>query len=222
MNRAAEIVDVYAEIGLRGIFLRPISPYGFALRRRGGAGYEVSQWLEFYEAGLARIAELCSQGVPMMEIYASIIARKMLTNTDPGYVDLTSPAGIGIGAIVYNYDGDVYASDEGRMLAEMGDRTFRLGNVHDSSYADIMLSDSLLNPLMESVTLSAPMCSTCAFEPYCGADPVFHHATAGDFLGHKAMSAFCQRNMGVFTLLLRKMRDDPNFLDLMRQWAGHV
>ena len=222
MNRAAEIVDVYAELGLRGIFLRPISPYGFALRRRGGAGYEVSQWLEFYEAGLARIAELCSQGVPMMEIYASIIARKMLTNTDPGYVDLTSPAGIGIGAIVYNYDGDVYASDEGRMLAEMGDRTFRLGNVHDSSYADIMLSDSLLNPLMESVTLSAPMCATCAFEPYCGADPVFHHATAGDFLGHKAMSAFCQRNMGVFTLLLRKMRDDPSFLDLMRQWAGHV
>jgi His-Xaa-Ser system radical SAM maturase HxsB len=222
MNRAAEIVDVYAELGLRGIFLRPISPYGFALRRRGGAGYEVSQWLEFYEAGLARIAELCSQGVPMIEIYASIIARKMLTNTDPGYVDLTSPAGIGIGAIVYNYDGDVYASDEGRMLAEMGDRTFKLGNVNDSSYADIMLSDTLLDPLMESVTLSAPMCSTCAFEPYCGADPVFHHATAGDFLGHKAMSAFCQRNMGVFTLLLRKMRDDPSFLDLMRQWAGHV
>ncbi|HEY1623854.1 MAG TPA: His-Xaa-Ser system radical SAM maturase HxsB [Streptosporangiaceae bacterium] len=222
MNRAAEIVDVYAELGLRGIFLRPISPYGFALRRRGGAGYEVSQWLEFYESGLARIAELCSQGIPMMEIYASIIAKKMLTSTDPGYVDLTSPAGIGIGAIVYNYDGDVYASDEGRMLAEMGDRTFRLGNVHDCSYADIMLSESLLDPLMESVTLSAPMCSTCAFEPYCGADPVFHHATTGDFLGHKALSAFCQRNMGVFTLLLRKMRDDPNFLDLMRQWAGHV
>src|SRR5580698_2058242 len=219
MNRAAEIVDVYAELGLRGIFLRPISPYGFALRRRGGAGYEISQWLEFYEAGLARIAELCSQGVPMMEIYASIIARKMLTNTDPGYVDLTSSAGIGIGALVYNYDGDVYASDEGRMLAEMNDRTFRLGNVHDSSYADIMLSDSLLDPLMESVTLSAPMCATCAFEPYCGADPVFHHATAGNFLGHKAFSAFCQRNMGVFTMLLRKMRDDPYFLDLMRQWA---
>jgi uncharacterized protein len=219
LNRAAEIVDLYAELGLRGVFLRPISPYGFALRRRGGAGYEVSQWLEFYQAGLERITELCSQGVPMMEIYASIIAKKMLTNSDPGYVDLTSPAGIGIGALVYNYDGDVYASDEGRMLAEMNDRTFRLGNVHDSSYADLMLSDSLLDPLMESVTLSAPMCSTCAFEPYCGADPVFHHATAGNFLGHKAFSAFCQRNMGVFTMLLRKMCDDPYFLDLMRQWA---
>ena len=219
LDRAAEIIDTYAELGLRGVFLRPISPYGFALRGRGGANYDVTRWLEFYAAGLERIIELNRQGVPMVEIYASVIAKKMLTNTDPGYVDLTSPAGIGIGALVYNYDGDIYASDEGRMLAEMGDRTFRLGNVHDSSYADVMFSDGLLGPLMDSVTLSAPMCATCAFEPYCGADPVFHHATAGDFTGHKALSTFCQRNTGVFTLLLRKMRDDPYIRDLMWRWA---
>jgi uncharacterized protein len=219
LDQAAEIIDTYAELGLRGVFLRPISPYGFALRGRGGANYGVNRWLEFYSAGLERIIELNRQGVPMVEIYASIIAKKMLTNTDPGYVDLTSPAGIGIGALVYNYDGDIYASDEGRMLAETGDRTFRLGNLQSSSYSDVMLSDSLLRPLMDSITLSAPMCATCAFEPYCGADPVFHHATAGDFTGHKALSAFCQRNTGVFTLLLKKMRDDPYFAELMRRWA---
>ena len=219
LDRAAEIIDVYADLGLRGVFLRPISPYGFALRGRGGAKYDVSRWLQFYTAGFDRIIELNRQGVPMVEMHASIIAKKMLTNNDPGYVDLTSPAGIGIGALVYNYDGDVYASDEGRMLAEMGDRTFRLGNVHDSSYADIMLSDDLLRPLMESIALSAPMCATCAFEPYCGADPVFHHATAGDFTGHKALSAFCQRNTGLFTLLLTRMRDDPYTRDLLRRWA---
>jgi uncharacterized protein len=219
LDRAAEIIDCYAKLGLRGVFLRPISPYGFALRRRGGANYDVRRWLEFYAAGLDRIIELNRVGVPMVEIYASIIARKMLTNTDPGYIDLASPAGIGIGAMVYNHDGDIYASDEGRMLAEMGDHTFRLGNVHESEYADVLLSDGLLRPLMESLTLSVPMCSTCAFEPYCGADPVFHHATAGDFIGHKALSAFCQRNMGVFTLLLRRMRDDRYARDLIRRWA---
>jgi uncharacterized protein len=219
LGRPAEIIDAYAELGLRGVFLRPISPYGFALRNRGGANYDVDRWLEFYAVGLERIVELNRQGIPMVEMYASIIAKKMLTNTDPGYVDLTSPAGIGIGALVYNYDGGIYASDEGRMLAEMGDRTFMLGNVHSSSYSDIMLSDSLIGPLMESITLSAPMCTTCAFEPYCGADPVFHHATMGDFTGHKALSAFCRRNTGVFTLLLRKMRDDPYFRDLLWRWA---
>ena len=134
LGRAAEIIDTYAGLGLRGVFLRPISPYGFALRSCGGANYDVGRWLEFYTAGLDRIVELNRQGVPMVEIYASIIAKKMLTNADPGYVDLTSPAGIGIGALVHNYDGDIYASDEGRMLAEMGDRTFRLGTAHESSY----------------------------------------------------------------------------------------
>jgi uncharacterized protein len=219
LGRAAEIIDSYAELGLRGVFLRPISPYGFALRGRGGANYGIDRWLEFYASGLERVVDLNRQGLPMVEIYASIIAKKMLTNADPGYVDLASPAGMGIGALVYNYDGDIYASDEGRMLAEMGDQTFRLGNAFDSSYADIMLSDSLLRPLTESITLSAPMCATCAFEPYCGADPVFHHATMGNFTGHKALSAFCHRNMGVFTLLLRKMRDEPYFSALMRRWA---
>jgi uncharacterized protein len=219
LDRPEEIIDTYARLGLRHVFLRPISPYGFALRRRAGAGYGVARWLAFYEAGLDYVIELNRRGLPMVENYAAVVAKKMFTNDDPGYVDLTSPAGIGLGALVYNYDGDVYASDEGRMLAEMNDHTFRLGNVARSSYADIMLGEELLNPLEQSLTLSAPMCSTCAFEPYCGADPVFHHATMNDVVGHKALSAFCQRNMGVFTAILRRVRDDDFARDLLRRWG---
>jgi uncharacterized protein len=219
LGRATEIIDTYLALGLHHIFLRPISPYGFALRRRGGAGYDVRRWLEFYETGLDYIIDLNRRGVPVVETYSAIVAKKMFTNDDPGYVDLTSPAGIGLGALVYNYDGDVYASDEGRMLAEMGDHTFRLGNVRDDGYADIMLSEKLLDPLEQSLTLSAPMCSTCAFEPYCGADPVFHHATMNDFTGQKTMSAFCQRNMGVFTAILRRTREDDFARQLFWRWA---
>ncbi len=145
----------------------------------------------------------------------------MLTNDDPGYVDLTSPAGIGIGAIVYNYDGDVYASDEGRMLAEMGDKTFRLGNLHEDSYEEIMLSEALLAPLEESFTLSAPMCQDCAFEPYCGADPTYHHATAGDYVGRKPTSGFHRRNSAIFRLLLDRYEGDPETRALFRTWASH-
>ena len=82
-----------------------------------------------------------------------------------------------------------------------------------------MLSEQLLQPLEQSLTLSAPMCSTCAFEPYCGADPVFHHATMNDFVGQKTMSAFCQRNMGVFTAILCRTRDDDFARQLFWRWA---
>jgi uncharacterized protein len=221
LGRVREIIDTYVGQGLTSIFLRPLSPYGFAIKTKSFAAYDVEGWLPFYEEGLEYILELNAQGVPMVEQYARIILRKMFTNDDPGYVDLTSPAGIGIGAIVYNYDGDVYASDEGRMLAEMGDKTFRLGNLHDDSYEQIMLSEPLLRALDESFAASAPMCSDCAFEPYCGAEPVYHHATMGDYVGRKPLSGFCRRNMAIFKLLLDRYESDPQARALFRTWAGH-
>jgi His-Xaa-Ser system radical SAM maturase HxsB len=220
LDRAREIIDCYLEQGLTEIFLRPLSPYGFAVKTKSYSAYDAERWLDFYREGLAYVLELNAQGVDFTERFAAIVLKKMLTNEDPGYVDLTSPAGIGIGAIVYNYDGDVYASDEGRMLAEMGDQTFRLGNVHSDSYEEIMLSDALLDPLEESFTLSAPMCSDCALEPYCGADPVFHHATAADFVGRKPLSAFCRRTMAVSELLLERYESDPQARGVFLEWAG--
>lgn len=218
LDQPEAIIDAYVELGLSSVFLRPISPYGFATRLRGGGRYDTDRWLDFYRRGLAHVIELNRQGVPVTELYAAIIAKKMFTNEDPGYVDLTSPSGIGIGGIVYNYDGSVYASDEGRMLAETGDQTFRLGSVFDE-YQTLMTSNQLLNPLWESFTLSVPKCDQCAFEPYCGADPTYHHAMAGDFAGHKTLSAFCQRNTGLFTHLLTLATDDPYSRELLWKWA---
>lgn len=219
LEQPEAIIDAYVELGLSGIFLRPISPYGFALRLRGGGQYDARRWLDFYRRGLAHIVELNRAGTPMTEIYAAIIAKKMFSNDDPGYVDLTSPAGMGIGGIVYNYDGGIYASDEGRMLAETGDETFRLGTVADS-WSELMSSNKLLGPLWESYTLSSPGCDQCAFEPWCGSDPTFHHATMGDFTGHKAFSAFCTRNMGIFTHLVELADADPFVRDLLWEWGN--
>jgi His-Xaa-Ser system radical SAM maturase HxsB len=219
LERVREIVDCYVDQGLREIFLRPVSPYGFAAKTKAHVHYDADRWLSFYEEGLDYILELNRRDVPILERFAAIVLRKMLTNDDPGYVDLTSPSGIGIGAIVYNYDGDVYASDEGRMLAEMGDTTFRLGNVHEDTFEQLLLSDALLAPLDESITLSAPMCSDCAFEPFCGADPVYHHATSGDYLGRKPDSAFCRRNTGVFKLLLDLYETDDLARTVFLDWS---
>jgi His-Xaa-Ser system radical SAM maturase HxsB len=221
LGRVREIVDTYVGLGLTSLFLRPLSPYGFAIKTKSFAAYDVERWLPFYEEGLDYIIELNRTGVPMVEQYAATILKKMLTNDDPGYVDLTSPAGIGIGAVVYNYDGEVYASDEGRMLAEMGDKTFRLGNLHEDSYEEIMLCEALLRPLEESFTLSAPMCQDCAFEPYCGADPTYHHATEGDYVGRKPTSGFHRRNSAIFRLLLDRYESDRETRALFQTWASH-
>ena len=219
-GRVRDIVDEYVAQGFRGIFLRPMSPYGFAVKTKWFKAYDADEWLEFYFAGLDYILSLNRSGYAFTEFYAATILAKMLTPFEPGFVDLRSPAGIGIAAIVYNYDGDVYASDESRMLAEMGDKTFRIGNVHRDRYEDIILSDALLDPIEESFAASVPMCSDCAFEPFCGADPVFHHATQGDFVGRKPLSAFCERNMSIFRRLIKLMRNDDDARRIFVRWAN--
>lgn len=213
------IIDEYVQQGFHSIFLRPLSPYGFAVKTKSYVAYDVESWLSFYKRGLAHIIDINRDGRFFVEDYAAIILSKMLTPFGSGYVDLASPAGMGIGAVVYNYDGAVYASDEARMLAEMHDETFKLGNVHADTYEDIFLSDQLLDPLEASVANSVPMCSDCAFEPYCGADPVFHYATQGDVVGRKPTSAFCQRNMAIFRHLITLMEDSADVRRIFRSWA---
>jgi His-Xaa-Ser system radical SAM maturase HxsB len=214
-----QIIDEYVGQGFRSIFLRPLSPYGFAARSGHFARYDSERWLEFFKEGLEYILDINRKGYALAETYSAIVLRKMLTPQNPGYVDLQSPAGMGISGVVYNYDGDVYASDEARMLAEMGDKTFRLGNVLQDDYRAIFLSDALLDPLEASVAESVPICADCAFVPYCGADPVYHHATQGDAVGRRLTSGFCHRNIGIFRHLITLMEDSPKDREVLLRWG---
>ena len=220
LPQVKSIIDEYLRLGFEGIFLRPLSPYGFAIKTKKYRSYNTERWLEFYKEGLSYIIELNKVGVRFTEHYTSLILTKMLTSNDPGFVDLMNPAGIGIAAIVINYDGGVYASDESRMLAEMGDQSFLLGDIEENSYEEIMLSDKLLDALESSFTLSVPMCSDCAFEPYCGAEPVYHHAVHGDPVARKPESEFCKRNMAIYKHLIELMESDEETKSIFLNWAN--
>jgi His-Xaa-Ser system radical SAM maturase HxsB len=219
LDRVEEIVDEYIRQGLDGIFLRPLSPYGFAIKTKQFHKYHAEDWLEFWKRGLRYILEINKSGRRFPEFYSTLLVRRMLSDEPIGYVDLRSPAGIGLGALVYNYDGAVFASDEARMLAEMGDRTFELGSVHDHSYRDLVLSDTLVSAVADSLTQTAPQCSSCVFEPNCGADPVYHHATQQDSLGIKPLSEFCNRQKGMITHLFELLEQSPADAAILRSWA---
>jgi His-Xaa-Ser system radical SAM maturase HxsB len=218
LSRPEAIVDEYVRLGFSSIFLRPLSPYGFAVKTGLVKKYTIDEWLEFYRRALAYIVELNLRGTPFREEYSSLILRKMLTPYPTAYVDLQSPAGIGIAGLVFNYDGDVYASDEARMLAETGDRRFRLGSLATDSFDDVMLSDALVDVLSETMTEGVPMCVDCGFQPYCGSDPVYHHATQGDAVGFKPSSGFCRKNMEVMRHLIRLLEDDERAASVLKSW----
>jgi His-Xaa-Ser system radical SAM maturase HxsB len=217
--RVRDIINEYIQQGLGGIFLRSLSPFGFAVKTKCFDSYDAAQWLAFYRDGLDYIIDLNKRGLCFVEQYTAMILRKMLTPYGTGYVNLQSPAGMGIAGIVFNYNGEVYPSDEARMKAEMGDKAFRMGHLLTDTYERMMLSPALLAPLTESVAESVPMCEQCAFLPYCGSDPDYHYATQRDFVGHKALSGFCKKNMGVFQYIVQKMEDDPQARRILEGWV---
>jgi uncharacterized protein len=220
LPRVTEIIDEYVKQGFKGIFLRNLSPYGFAIKTRYFDAYDSGSWLEFYRKGLDYILKLNKQGCSFTEFYAATIMQKMLTPYETGFVNLRSPAGIGVAGIVFNYDGEVYPSDEARMKAEMGDKVFCMGNLMTDTYEQMMLSPALLTPLEDSVAESVPMCEECAFLPYCGSDPDYHYATQQDFVGHKALSGFCRKNMGIFRYIIQKMEDYPEDREILESWVN--
>ena len=105
------------------------------------------------------------------------------------------------------------------MLAEMRDWTFRLGNVHRDDRRSLFTSDAALRMYEVSCNQSLAGCSDCAFQPYCGADPVYHYATQGDMYGHRPTSGFCARNMGVIEHLFSIIEeDDPQTMGIIWSW----
>lgn len=213
-----EIIDAYVELGFRSIFLRPLSPYGFALRSSRHTGYAMSEFLTFHRKALDYLLELNRSGIVIDEAYTSILLNSILTPFPTGYVDLRSPSGAGLGALVYNYDGRVYCSDEGRMVAESGDDRFVLGTV-DQPYRSLIMSTAMQWLLASGVSEALPGCADCAFLPYCGADPVYHASRQGDPIGHRPTSEHCRKHTGLFETIFGYLaRRDADVIRIFLAW----
>lgn len=217
LDYPVEIVDEYFNLGFQGIFLRNISPYGFALRSEKSK-YETDKFLTFYKKALERILDYNFQGYNFQEDLARIFLIKMLTPFNIGFVDLQSPAGLINGVIVFNYDGAVYATDESRMLAEQKDFTFKLGTLNDS-YKDLFFGEKAQEIAKVWANESLAGCSECAFQQYCGADPVHNHATQGDMYGYRPDSDFCLKNMEIIRYLIELMESDKRIKQIFHKWA---
>ena len=49
MDNIEAIIDEYIKNDFNGIFLRPLSPYGFAIKTKYYDKYSVENWIEFYK-----------------------------------------------------------------------------------------------------------------------------------------------------------------------------
>lgn len=205
LNFPKEIVDEYVSLGFHSIFLRALNPYGLASDNADWNRY-TERFIDFYKQAFEHILEINMRGTLIVEEFAAIILRKILTPWCTGFVDLQSPAGIVNSVLVYDYDGYVYASDESRMLAEEGDYTFRIGSVKER-YEDLLYSHKVRSwsKCWSNELLAG--CSDCGVRAYCGADPVRNHSTQGDLYGYRPTSLLCKKNKAIIEYLISLLID---------------
>ncbi len=215
-----DIIDEYVRLGFRDIFIRPLSAYGFAKRGQASLGYGLGEFLDFYERCLDRVLYWNRQGVELREVYASIIFNKILSSFDAGYVDLQSPTGAGLSVLVYNYDGHVYPSDEARMVLESGDASLRLGPI-GTPLSKLLASPVQQDLLSASQPRTSPGCEDCAYNAFCGPNPVDSHAQHGTPFINARQTEHCQRHQSLFDLFFTRLRTaEEDFLDLAYRWAS--
>lgn len=219
IGRFPDIVDEYLRQGFDHIVFRPLNPYGRCVTNWNDLGYPIDDFISSYKEGIEHIIELNKQGVRIVEGYTRLLLSRMLTPYSTGYVDLQSPAGAGISGAIYDYDGCIYACDEGRMLSEMGDERLRLGSVNDD-YQAVFNGDKLRDIVVSSIVETTPMCHDCAFRIWCGADPARHYATQRDFVGHKAKSDFCKKHREIFSYLIDLLNRDSETRNILYSWVG--
>jgi uncharacterized protein len=220
INRLREVVDEYLDLGFNGIFLRALNPCGRAKSGWDNIGYSMEEFLEVYKDTTDYIIQLNLEGKTFVEFYTALLLQRILTPFSTGFMDLQSPSGAGISGAIYDYDGEVYPSDEARMLARMGDRKFSMGNVNEDIYEDIF-NGSLIHKIVQNSCVEIlPECASCAFQMYCGADPIMNYVETGDIVGHRPTSDFCKKNMGIIEYLFEKLRkNDGDVMDVFFSWV---
>ena len=216
-----ELVDLYVGLGIRNIHVRPLNPFGFASKTWKAIGYTMEEYLEFYRTVFEYIIQLNLDGVQIMEGTASTFLKKILTPDDPNFVDIRSPIGSGTGQLAYNYNGKIYPSDEGRMVAAMGDEFFLLGEAGTATYEELVTHPTVKTLAMSSILDTLPSCHSCWNAPFCGVRPMHNYMQRGDLFGQRPLTPKCMEHMNISRMLFERLHGDTdgNIEKIFRRWT---
>lgn len=218
---ARRIVREYQRLGLNQIFIRPLTPLGFAAEDWQEIGYTPEEFLAFYSTCFDEVLKINREGVCFREQHACIFLRKILGGFSTNYMELRSPCGAGVGQLAYYYDGNIYTCDEARMVAEAGNQAFRLGSVYNSTLNDLVQGRVCRAVCSASILETLPGCSDCVYQPYCGVCPVISLAQHGDIFAKEMNGYRCKVYRGILDFLFELLHEgDLETLKILQSWIG--
>ena len=234
LTKADEIVDQYVSLHLNSIFIRPLTPLGMAYEQWNQIRYDndiLGDNCIGIERGIPKTDVLgvmtdfthkgkqCKTDDIRYRLYVwmwcrpyklRIFLKKILLQCAENYMELRSPCGAGLGQMAYYPNGDIYTCDEARMLAEMGNHAFKMGNVATATYQNLISSNACSVVCKYSILESLPSCHQCVYQPYCGVCPVISYAAFHDVTEKYPNHYRCAVYKGILDVLFELIQSEEN------------
>jgi sulfatase maturation enzyme AslB (radical SAM superfamily) len=211
------VIDEFERLGVRRVQLAPLDPLGRAARAWDQVGYEPEEFVAFYARALDRLLSSADgRTEPAFEKGGAIFLLRALGNRQWRY-----PNRDALTRLAYSVDGGVYASDEARLLAADGDESFRLGDASRDRYADILARPSTRAVVLAALPWADPVCSRCAWSPFCRVPAAVRHAHASRRGDPAAARWRCRLYSGVFDLLFERLAD-PGRRPILESWLAYA
>jgi His-Xaa-Ser system radical SAM maturase HxsB len=206
------IIDEYVKQGMRVIQLKYINKLGFADTHWQELGYTPEEYIQFWKRCMDYMIEQNKKGKRIMERITLLMLQKILTPTDPGFLDFRNPCGTVIGQMSYNYNGDIFPCDEAR-----AHEIFNLGNVCEKRYKEVIASPKAQNMIKAAVNETL-YCDACIYKPFCGACPVMSYAEEGNIIPKIAKNSRCKIFKAQFDYLFDKLLFDNEARKVLVSW----
>ena len=112
--------------------------------------------------------------------------------------------------LAYDADGRVFTSEEAAPELE-------LGVVGELRYPDIARRAATGAVLAAAAADNQPLCSQCAYRPFCAVPPSVHQKLQGTLWGRLPESPACALQMGILDRIFERL-DDEKWLLLLDKW----
>lgn len=212
---ADTLIDSFVSRGLSSIYLRPINYHGFARKKHSDARNQGASWRSYYEDFIRKLIQRNWDDPDrcIEETYFTLCLNRVFRTGMDQHVDLRNPNPVGVDYVVIDYDGQVYPTDEARMLSRSRVIDLAIGTVREGW-------DSPKRHQLNTHSTNSfdPDCSRCAYQPYCGRDIVDDLARYGRIDLPRTDTAFCTRHLHLFDFIFELIYsgDEPTLYSLSR------
>jgi len=210
------LVETYERVGLDSIYLRPINHQGFA-RKRMPKGGEIGRWNALHSDFIDFLIERNHKtGRIISEYYFSQALNRVMRPGLDDHVDLRNPNFLGDDYLVIDYDGQIFPTDEARMLYRTRRVDLNIGHV--ASGLDQNKIDELNTFSLNTFDTD---CVHCAFQPFCATDIVDDLSREGRIDLPRTDTWFCKRHLSLFDKIFDLLySDDPATQFSVAAWLG--